>query len=197
MPSTTSTYVSVPFASSTVITPSLPTLSNASVINSPIASSLLAEIDAICFIFSEELPTVCACLFNSFTTTFTALSTPLFKSIGLAPAVTFFSPSLTIAWANIVAVVVPSPAKSLVFEATSFTIWAPIFSRGSSNSISFATVTPSLVTWGPPKDFPTITFLPFGPKVTFTALVKASTPFFRPSLASTSNWIFFAILFIL
>src|ERR1039458_9753561 len=52
------------------------------------------------------------------------------------------------AWAGIVAVVVPSPATSEVFDATSRTIWAPMFSSGSFNSISFATVTPSLVMVG-------------------------------------------------
>jgi len=66
-----------------------------------------------------------------------------------------------------------------------------MFSKGSSSSISFATVTPSLVTCGPPNDLPTITFLPLGPKVTFTALASASTPLFKPSLASISNCIFF------
>ena len=69
-----------------------------------------------------------------------------------------------------------------------------MFSRESSNSISFATVTPSLVTWGPPNDFPIITFLPLGPSVTLTAFARASTPFFKPSLASISNCIFLAIL---
>ena len=83
---------------------------------------MFAEIEAICLIFSDELPTVSAFLFNSPTIASTALSTPLFKSIGFAPAVTFFKPSLTIACAKIVAVVVPSPARSLVLEATSFTI---------------------------------------------------------------------------
>ena len=48
MPSTTSRNVSIPFASSTVITPSLPTFSNASAINSPISLSLFAEIEATC-----------------------------------------------------------------------------------------------------------------------------------------------------
>src|ERR1017187_9297312 len=57
------------------------------------------------------------------------------------------------AWARIVAVVVPSPATSEVFDATSRTIWAPMFSSGSFNSISFATVTPSLVMVGPPYFF--------------------------------------------
>ena len=130
---------------------------------------------------------------KSATIAVTALSIPLFKSIGFAPAATFFNPSFTIACARTVAVVVPSPAKSLVLEATSLTICAPIFSNGSFNSISLATVTPSLVTFGPPNDFPIITFLPFGPSVTFTALANASTPRFKPSRASISNFISFAI----
>ena len=70
-----------------------------------------------------------------------------------------------------------------------------MFSRLSFSSISFATVTPSLVTCGAPKDFPIITFLPFGPNVTLTALANASTPRFIPSRASISNSIFFAIFF--
>ncbi len=37
------------------------------------------------------------------------------------------------------------PARSLVFDATSRSIWAPMFSNLSSNSISLATDTPSLV----------------------------------------------------
>ena len=109
-------------ASSTVITPSFPTLAKALAINSPIISSLLAEIEAICLIFSESLPTTFACFDKSATIASTALSIPLFKSIGFAPAATFLRPSFTIACARTVAVVVPSPAKSLVFDATSFTI---------------------------------------------------------------------------
>ena len=181
-------------ASSTVITPSLPTFPKAWAIRSPIVSSLLDEIAATCFIFSEESPTFLVCFAKSSTIASTALSIPLLRSIGLAPAATFFKPSFTIACASTVAVVVPSPAKSLVLEATSFTIWAPIFSRGSANSISLATVTPSLVMFGAPNDLLMITFLPLGPKVTFTALANASTPLFRPSLASISNFISFAII---
>ena len=180
-----------------MITPSLPTFSKASVISFPIVSSLLAEILATWSIFSEALPISTDCFARPLTTDETALSIPLLRSIGLAPAATFFKPSVTIDWARIVAVVVPSPAKSLVLEATSLTIWAPIFSRLSFSSISFATVTPSLVTWGAPNDFPIITFLPFGPSVTFTALANASTPRLIPSRASISNSIFFAIFFYL
>jgi hypothetical protein len=66
-----------------------------------------------------------------------------------------------------------------------------MFSKGSSSSISLATVTPSFVTCGAPNDFPIITFLPLGPNVTLTALASASTPRLIPSLASISNTIFF------
>ena len=51
----------------------------------------------------------------------TAFSIPFFKLIGLAPAATFLNPSRTRACAKTVAVVVPSPAISFVFVATSFT----------------------------------------------------------------------------
>jgi len=78
--------------------------------------------------------------------------------------------------ASTVAVVVPSPATSLVFDATSRTICAPMFSKRFSSSISFATVTPSLVTVGEPKLFSMTTFRPLGPSVTFTASASALTP---------------------
>jgi hypothetical protein len=56
----------------------------------------------------------------------TALSIPLFNSIGFAPAVTFFKPVLKIAYAKTVPVVVPSPATIAVLPATSLSICAPI-----------------------------------------------------------------------
>jgi hypothetical protein len=56
--------------------------------------------------------------------------------VGLAPAATVFTPSRKMAWASTVAVVVPSPATSEVFDATSRTICAPMFSSGSCSSIS-------------------------------------------------------------
>ena len=72
--------------------------------------------------------------------------------------------------------VVPSPATSLVLDATSRTIWAPMFSSGSFSSISFATVTPSLVIVGPPNFFSRTTLRPLGPRVTFTASASWLTP---------------------
>ena len=76
-----------------------------------------------------------ACFFISATAALTALSMPRRMASGLTPAATLRRPSLTIAWASRVAVVVPSPTVSLVLVATSFTSWAPMFSMLSSSSI--------------------------------------------------------------
>ena len=72
--------------------------------------------------------------------------------------------------------VVPSPATSEVFEATSRTICAPMFSSDAGSSISLATVTPSLVIVGEPNFFSMTTLRPFGPSVTFTASARMLTP---------------------
>ena len=82
------------------------------------------------------------------------------------PAATALCPSTRIERASTVAVVVPSPAVSDVLDATSLTICAPIFLKRSSNSISFATDTPSFVTVGAPYDFSSTTLRPRGPIVT-------------------------------
>ena len=104
--------------------------------------------------------------------------------IGLAPAAMFFIPAVIIACARTVAVVVPSPATSFVFVATSRTSCAPMFSNLSSSSISFAIETPSFVIRGAPYDFSKITFLPLGPIVTLTASASLLTPASRDFLAS-------------
>src|SRR5215468_3323889 len=80
------------------------------------------------------------------------------------------------ACASTVAVVVPSPAVSEVLLATSRTICAPMFSSGSLRSISFATVTPSLVMVGDPNFLSRTTLRPLGPRVTFTASASWLTP---------------------
>ena len=72
--------------------------------------------------------TFLACDLTLSTTASTALSMPRFRAIGSAPAARALSPSLKIASASTVAVVVPSPAESEVFEAASLTSWAPMFS---------------------------------------------------------------------
>src|SRR5882762_7882438 len=173
MPSTTSSSVSSDFASSTVITPSLPTFFMASARNLPISASPLAEMVPTWAISSFEV-TFLEFFCRSATTASTARSMPRLRSIGFMPAATALAPSLTMAWASTVAVVVPSPAWSLVFEATSRTIWAPMFSNLSGSSISLATVTPSLVMRGAPKDLSSTTLRPFGPRVTFTALARVA-----------------------
>src|ERR1043165_9415770 len=186
MPSTTSSSVSSDLASSTVITPSLPTFFMASERNLPISTSPLEEMVPTCAISSFEV-TFLEFLTRSATTASTARSIPRFRSIGFMPAATDLAPSLTIAAASTVAVVVPSPAASADFEATSRTICAPMFSNLSSSSISLATVTPSLVMRGAPNDLSSTTLRPFGPSVTLTALFRISTPRSMRSRASTPN----------
>ncbi len=186
MPSTTSSSLSRLLASSTVMTPSLPTFCMALAIMSPMAFSPLAEMVPTWAISAEPLTFFERFLMSS-TTSATALSMPRFRSIGFMPAATAFSPSRTMAWASRVAVVVPSPAVSLVLEATSRSICAPMFSNLSSSSISLATVTPSLVERGAPNDFSRITLRPFGPSVTLTALARMSTPRNMRSRASAAK----------
>src|SRR5580704_3563811 len=186
MPSTISTSVSSDLASSTVITPSLPTFCMALAIILPIDESPFAEMVPT-WATSAEDPTFLARFSMSLTTAATAMSTPRLRSIGFMPAATDLAPSLTIACASTVAVVVPSPAMSLVFCATSRTICAPMFSNLSSSSISLATVMPSLVMRGAPNDLSSTTLRPLGPNVTLTALARISTPRNILSRASTEN----------
>src|SRR6201993_4481222 len=187
MPSTTSSSVSSDFASSIVMTPSLPTFFIASARKRPISASPLAEMVPTWAISSLDV-TFLELASRSFTMASTAMSMPRLRSIGFMPAATALAPSFTIAWARTVAVVVPSPARSLVLDATSRTIWAPMFSNLSSSSISLATVTPSLVIRGAPKDFSITTLRPWGPSVTFTAFASVSTPRSIRSRASVENF---------
>src|SRR3569833_3090525 len=131
---------------------------------------------------------------SSATAADTAVSIPRFKSFGFMPAATDFMPSRRMAWASTVAVVVPSPAMSDVWEATSFTICAPMFSNLSLSSISFATDTPSFVIVGAPKLFSSTTLRPFGPSVTLTAFARMFTPFTMRARASSLNLTSFAAI---
>ena len=148
MPSTTSLTTPNDWPSSTVITPSLPTAAMASAIMLPISWSLalmeatwaICSLVEIAWLIFFKLATIDATFF----------SMPFLISIGLTPEETNFRPSVIMACAKIVAVVVPSPASSLVLEATSLTISAPKLANLSSKSISLATVTPSLVMVGAP-----------------------------------------------
>src|SRR5687768_484362 len=96
--------------------------------------------------------------------------------------------------ARTVAVVVPSPATSLVLLAASFTSLAPMFSYLSVSSISSATVTPSLVIVGAPQPLSMTAFLPRGPRVTFTARASLLTPESSALRASTSKANIFAAM---
>ena len=149
MPSVNSSSRPKVWPSSTFTTPSLPTFSMASAITSPISRSR-AEMVATRAMSSLPSTSLAWLLIDS-TTCSTAFSMPRLRPIGFAPEVTLRRPSRTIAWASTVAVVVPSPATSLVAVATSRTSCAPWFSKTSSTSISRAIVTPSLVIVGAPN----------------------------------------------
>ena len=166
-----------------VMTPSWPTFSMASAINWPMASS--PEETAPTRAMSAEPLTFWLLTFMASMAAAVALAMPFFMTMGLAPAARFFRPSFTIAWASRVAVVVPSPATSLVLVETSFTSWAPMFSKGSSSSISLAMVTPSLVMRGAPNFLSSTTLRPLGPRVILTVSASWSTPFSRALRASS------------
>ena len=70
-----------------------------------------------------------------------------------------------------------------------------MFSNLSSNSISFATDTPSLVIVGPPNDLSNTTLRPLGPNVTFTASASMFTPLSIFARASLPNNTSFAAIF--
>src|SRR5213592_373954 len=195
MPSTTSRVVSIVLDSSTVMTPSLPTFFMASAMMLPTCLSVLALMVPTCAIMSPF--TSRESLLISPTATSTALSMPRLSAIGLAPAATVRTPSRKIAWASTVAVVVPSPATSDVLLATSLTICAPMFSSASFSSISFATVTPSLVIVGDPYFLSRMTWRPLGPRVTFTALARLLTPRRMPCREESPYTMCFAIPFLL
>src|SRR5262249_41786414 len=91
MPSTMSTSVSRAFASSTVITPSLPTFCIACEIISPIFLSPFDEMVPTWATSAEE-PTFLARFSMSLTTAPTAMSMPRLRSIGFMPAATAFAP---------------------------------------------------------------------------------------------------------
>src|ERR1700677_150292 len=173
-PSVNSSSVPSVEDSSTLTTPSWPTLLIASPTSSPICSSR-EETVATCAM--ALLPdTGVADASSASDTASAALLIPEPRAIGLAPAATMRRPPLISACASAVAVVVPSPATSLVLVATDFTSWAPRFSNGSSRSISRATVTPSLVITGPPNALASTTCRPCGPSVTRTASASLFTP---------------------
>ena len=175
------------------MTPSLPTLSMTSATRFPIFSSWADRI-ATCAIWSRPSTEV-----ESFEmllrTDTTASSRPRLTAIGSEPAATFLKPSLMIACARTVDVVVPSPASSLVCLEASLRSCAPMFSNGSSRSISLAIETPSELTCGGPNFLSTITLRPFGPSVIFTVSASMSIPTLSRARASSANLSSFAGIF--
>ena len=165
------------------MTPSEVTFSIASAISSPISS--FAEETAATRAMSFVPETFLEFLMTASTATSVAFCMPFLSTIGFAPAVTFFMPSRISACASRVAVVVPSPATSFVFVATSLTSCAPMFSYGSSSSTSFAIVTPSFVMSGAPNFLSSTTFLPFGPRVILTVSASWLMPLSSAFLASS------------
>ncbi|KAH3659095.1 hypothetical protein OGATHE_006355 [Ogataea polymorpha] len=152
----------------------------------PMWVSPLAEIVATWAISAEVVISFLFFCRKSITAS-TAAWEPLLRSIGLHPAATFLTDSEKMALPRIVAEVVPSPALSLVLEATSCNSLAPKFSNLSSRLTLLATVTPSLVIFGAPNGCSIRTLRPLGPKVTATASARVSTPFKRAALPSTPN----------
>ena len=127
MPSTTSTSVSMPVPSSTETTPSFPTLSKASEIMAPITGS--PELIVATRRMSSPPLTGCDRARIDSTAASQAAIMPSRNSLGGAPAARFRKPSSSITRASTVAVVVPSPAMSLVLIATSLSSCAPMFSK--------------------------------------------------------------------
>src|SRR6266568_1216759 len=161
MPSVNSSSIPKVWDSSTVMTPSLPTLSIASAMVLPISASCaeMAATEAISSLVSRSR--AWSRMYSA--TASTARSMPRLSPSGLAPAATLRSPSCTSACASTVAVVVPSPATSL------------------------AIVTPSLVMVGAPHFLSSTTLRPLGPSVTRTTLASLSTPASSARRASTSK----------
>lgn len=160
--------------SSTVMIPSGQTASKHSAMIFPTSSSC-AERLATCLISSNDDICLAPALSESSMKRFTSCKSSASLN-GFIPLETYLIPSLQIACASTVVVLVPSPTSVFVFSAASITIAAHIFSIGSSNETSFATLTPSFVTIGEFPPLATITFIPFGPIVEPTMFATFSTP---------------------
>ena len=129
MPSVYSVSKAVPLLSSTVITPSLPTFSITSAIKSPDLGvggrdrGDVRDVGAVAHQLGQALQLGHQRL--------SALVQATLEQHRVRAGRDHLEPSVTIAWASTVAVVVPSPATSLVLVATSTSSRAPMFSNGS------------------------------------------------------------------
>mmetsp|Transcript_3740 Transcript_3740/g.9356 ORF Transcript_3740/g.9356 Transcript_3740/m.9356 type:complete len:230 (+) Transcript_3740:215-904(+) len=175
MPSTNTRLSSAVLDSSMVTTPWRPTLAMASEISLPMSGLLPADTDAT---LDRSLSVRISWLtfFSSLTRCATVFSMPRTSCTGLVPADTIFMPSAMKAADSTVAVVVPSPAVSLVRAAAWRTSLAPMFSTGSSSSTSLAMVTPSFTILGEPYLDSSTTLRPLGPMVTPTTVASLSAP---------------------
>ena len=160
----------------------------------PMAVSLFADMLATAAMPPEIFATGRDIDSISATTLATPLCMPRTRALASTPDATRRRPDLKIASARMVAVVVPSPALSDVFDAASLTSCAPMFSTLFRSSISSATVTPSLVTVGPPQDLSSTAFRPRGPSVDLTAAASFSTPASSDFRASVSKTISFTAI---
>ena len=182
MPSTTSSVVVMPGPNWTSTMPSAPTRPSASATSRPSAGSVAAMVaTASSWAWPES---GLAERRSASAITPAARSMPATRSTGLVSESSTFSPSWISALARTVAVVVPSPATSLVCLETSRTTWAPMFSNRHGNSTSSAMLTPSRETIGVPIGRSMIAFMPLGPSVPCTASVSLATP--RPRAARAS-----------
>ena len=172
MPSTTSSSVARLLASSTVITPSLPTFCIASASILPTSASPFEEIVPTWAISSEVV--------TFFGATLQVLDHRLDREVDAAlevhrvhagghrlarPRARSPRPGWWPWWCR-------RRRRRWSCDATSRTICAPMFSNLSESSISLATVTPSLVIRGAPKLLSSTTLRPFGPSVTLTASAR-------------------------
>ena len=154
----------------------------------PTSASLLALMAAtfwMSFLLVASIGRLC--FWRLAVTASTAWRMPRAMAMASAPLVRWRLASTRIASASTVAVVVPSPATSLVLLAASLTSLAPMFSYLSLSSTSSATVTPSLVTVGAPQPLSMTAFRPRGPRVVLTARASFWTPVSRLLRASVSN----------
>ncbi len=149
-------------------------------------SSFCAEMVATCSSSLSSLTGI-AIRSSSLVMALTAFSMPIRRLMEDAPATMFLWASDAMAYPRTVAVVVPSPAWSLVLLAASFNNSQPIDSNRSFKTVSRLTPTPSWITIGGPYSLQIATLVARGPRVEPTASVRVFAPRRTASRASISN----------
>ena len=171
--------------SSTVMTPSLPTLSMASAICSPISSSA-AEMEATCAMSSLDSTSLAWFLMASTAALDGGLDAALQRhrvGAGGHVAQAFLDHGLGEDRGRGGAVT----GHVVGLLGDFLDQLGPDLLLGSSSSISLAMETPSLVIVGAPHFFSRTTLRPLGPRVILTALASWSIPRSRARRASSSN----------